>query len=270
VSYAGERRQTFMFHHRDVDLLQRNLAATRELIGEVTSSGIPVREPAEARWVFDDLESGVIEQFLREYSFHPAHADLNPDAMVEFLHRWEDAGYPVRWNLAIVGSSRTAHRYEGRELELGSLDLGLDQPVGLLNRSRLRSSTGDTANIKSLMSSRDRVVDLRGLGPGQAGLRDRELQVLRTEHAPGVGLLAVYPISKASVPLSRVHQEAGSREALDAADDIVGIGIVFPDVPPGAPADLLTGQYVQVDLRGATEERIEQDEAEWERGGEAL
>lgn len=264
VSYAGERRQTFMFEHQDGDVLEGNIRAAKRLLRDATDGG-ESRQPSDSRWVIRDVEASLVERFLREYAFHPQHVDFG-DPMIEFLHRWEAAGYPVRWNVAVVGSSKTKHLYEGDELDLGTIDLGRE--VGLLNRSKLATSPPATANIKSLMSTRDRVVDLEGLRPGEAGQADRDLQRLRTEHAPGVGLLAIYPISRASVPLTKAQREAGTREPLDAVDDVVGVGLVFPDPPPGAPTDSLTGEYVRVDLRGAQEEVIEQDEQEWEQGGE--
>ena len=266
ISYAGERRQTFLFAHRDRDVLLHNLSVARQLLHEAAGSS-RLRRPGPARWVFDDVDRGLVEAFLEQYHFHPEHSDLDAGAMVSFLRRWEDAGYPVRWNVAVIGSSQTVHRYKGGSIDLGTLDLGLGEEVGLLNRSRLKKWKEGTANIKSLMSRRDRVVDLEGLAAGEAGGKDADLRALRQQRAPWVGLLAIYPISKSSVPLSRLQVASDSRAPLEAVEHVIGVGIVFPDPPPRAPLRL-TGQYVRVDLRGVQEKILEQDDDEWGRGGE--
>jgi len=135
---------------------------------------------------------------------------------------------------------------------LGTIDLGLSEEVGLINRARLRS-TKPYADIKSLMSRPDRVVDLR-LSSEQLSGKDDELQALRPL---GKGLLLLYPVSKDSAPLG-----SQVRARLDAAEDVIGVGMVFPDVPPSRGWSEV--DYLAVDLSLVGEPEPEADEAEEE------
>jgi hypothetical protein len=267
ISYAGQRRQTFLFDHQNHDALRSNIQCGHDLVRGLRTMMRP-EQPSPARWVFHGASFELVRSFLQLYRFHPDHADLSGQAILDFLDRWSDAGYPIRWNVAVMGSSQTQHTLNGEPFDLGTIDLGLDVEVGMLNRSRMRKDQSATrANIKSLMSTPDRVVDIRDLGPGEAGRRDAELRALRRVKAPQEGLLALYPVSKDSQPLSAAQLEANSRVALGAVEHVLGVGLVFPDPPLGAPEDLLSSEYVQVDLTGA-DDYIEQDEAEWESAGE--
>ena len=142
---------------------------------------------------------------------------------------------------------------------LGTLDLGLPDTVGLINRARLES-TKPYADIKSLMSRPDRVVDL-GLSPEQLGGNDKDLQALRP---PGKGLLLLYPISRESRP----ERGGNRRTTLDALDEVIGVGMVFPDVPPSRGWSEV--DYVAVDLSLVAEEEPEEEEDAQEELEQAL
>lgn len=265
MSYAGKRRQTFLFAHKDAETLGNNLTATRRLLDTLG----PAERPGPARWVFHDTPPTAVERFLSEYRFHPDQEDLDSDAIIAFLRKWEAAGHPVSWNVGIVGSARTNHTVEGQTVNLGTIDLGLDEPVGLVNRSAMRKvERHDRANIKALMSTRDQVIDLAELTPEQAGGRDAELRQLREEMAPMTGLLVLYPISRASVPLGRSEKRLATRQPLDAVDDVVGVGLVFPEAPSELAGTSLASEYVTVDLSRVEDEYYEQDEATWELAAE--
>jgi hypothetical protein len=76
------------------------------------------------------------------------------------------------------------------------------------------------------MSHEDRVADLSFTPAEVSAMTDTELQEARPA---GIGLLVLYPIDKASTPrfVPEKPNEA-VRTELDAVDDVMGVGLVFP------------------------------------------
>lgn len=244
VSYAGRRLQTILFNHRDRGWLLENREAASNLVrGAVASAGDP-EDIGLGRWMFSDVRVDAIRVFLARYEFHPNAVELQRKAILRYIA--EQNGYEdlVSWNVVLMGRTNSP---------LGKIDLGLAEQVGLINRARLQSAK-PYADIKSLMSRPDRVVDL-GLSKEQLSGKDDELQALRP---PGKGLLLLYPVSKDSVP---VRSEV-RRTRLDAVDDVIGVGMVFPDVPPSRGWSEV--DYVAVDLSLVGEPEPEEDEAQEE------
>ena len=77
-----------------------------------------------------------------------------------------------------------------------------------------------------------------------------ELKQLRAEH--GKGALLLYPISKDSKPIGTKK----TRSPMDAVEDVIGVGLVFPGVGRDRPV-----KYKTVDLTGIAQEELEVDEA---------
>lgn len=242
VSYAGRRLQTILFNHRDADWLLANKEAASNLVrSAVTRVGAP-EDIGLDRWLFSDLPVDTIRVFLDEYAFHPNAVELQREAILRYVEEQNAYDDLLSWNVAVMGRSNSP---------LGNLDLGLPEPVGLINRARLHS-TKAYADIKSLMSRPDRVVDL-GLSPEQLGGNDKDLQALRPR---GKGLLLLYPISKRSRPV----RGGNRRTTLDALEDVIGVGMVFPDVPPSRGWSEV--DYVAVDLSLVGEPEPEEEEQE--------
>src|SRR5262249_48192736 len=104
----------------------------------------------------------------------------------------------------------------------------------------------------------DRVVDLE-LSREQRSGNDEALQALRP---PGKGLLLIYPVSKDSEPL----RGESRRIPLDALEDVIGVGMVFPGVPPSRGWSEV--DYVAIDITAAGEpeheEELEEEDAKEE------
>ena len=234
-SYGGRRFQTFRFTRSDSSVLNSNLQATRRLI--LDASEVSGRSPEKAggnRWVFKDIDKSLICRFLQEYEIHRDHQQLQPGPVLDYLEGRDDpcAQY---WNVAIVGSGSTELNIAGERFVPGSVDLDLPEPVPMVNRARLKGSD-EPADIKALMSRRDRFVDLELASSDWKDLKEEhELEKLRRSHSDGRGLLLLYPISPTSRPTGAALR-ADSRVPFDAPDDVeavIGIGIIFPDPPPG-------------------------------------
>ncbi len=259
VSYGGVRLQTFRFDLDNQDRLLANVDAGRDLISAIAGDGAtPDTVEGSGRWVYRDVPIDRIFTFLQSYEADPSQAPLRRELVLEYLSgRTDDRA--ALWNVAIIGSSKAEHNYAGGIYRPGTSSLGLPHEVTNVVRSRLTSGTG-VANIKALMSTRDRVVDL-GLEPSELKDKDdSDLQALRRTNMDGRGLLLLYPIAKDSVPL----RSSTNREALGSTHDVLGVGIVFPEA--AGPAEQMVEEHVYVGLPPDLFEQVEEaDDEELER-----
>lgn len=224
VSYAGQRLQTILFNHRDEAELDANIDAARRLITDAAASGARFRrrDGKPGWWLARDVPWMHVRQFLSSYRFHRDAVDQNADAMIRFVEKQTERGGITAWNVVIAGYPDDRN---------GTLLLGLPEPANLIVRSRRRIEGLPHANIQSLMSTEDRLADLPdrddelkailNAPAGPRGEREGRVAALRPE---GIGLVVVYPIQAKSRPRS----EGGRRTDLDALDNVIGVGIVFP------------------------------------------
>lgn len=225
VSYSGRRIQTILFNHRDRAWLGENLDATRWLVEQ---TGDAARVPPKASGksgvtVIGPIPSSLVVEFLRRYRFHEASRDLNGSALRTYIQERVADGELTHFKIAIMARARID---EG----LGVVDLGLGVPVAAINRARMADmGAPGYANIKALMSLSDRVVDLPVATKELSGMSAAQVSALRNFSqgrgcGDGTGLLAIYPISAQSRPI-----RGRNRTELDAVDDVIGIGLVFPE-----------------------------------------
>ena len=250
VDYGGTRQQTILFNHRDRGWLRDNIETTRRLLRGLDLGGRP-RHPG--RRVASDVPAGRVMSFLRDYHFQDNARNMKNDQLRAYIDRQREQGRLETWSVALMGAS-TGDR---------SIDLGAG-PVNLITRSRVDLDQ-PWANIKSLVSTVDRVVDL-GLEPGEisraagltpdVALTDKVLRELRDRQRPDTGLLAVYPIDRVSEPGREQKPGQRRRVALDAVDDVIGVCIFFP----GAPTESRAVEYWAAPLEVRPEE--EEDESE--------
>ena len=222
VSFSGRTVQTTRFAHRDEHWLERNLEATRKLFGSALGS---LGEP-ETIWRRHLLHRGVpadqVLKFLDAYEIHHSHGPMSRELLVSYIKRQRAEGELESWNVAMAG------RVKQTEGSLGDLVPG--HPVGLLNRSKLvSSSTPQVANLGVITSRIDMAVDLGleldeivSMNSSKQGERIRELR-----NPPGRGqrmpLLLLYPINPES------PGKSANRQDLDARAPIIGLALVFPE-----------------------------------------
>src|SRR5262249_21940398 len=127
--------------------------------------------------------------------------------------------------------------------------------IKMVRRSRLKEFTGGYADIKTLMSKEHRVVDFSDITQREAR-RQSEDALMRMRGPDEPGLVALYPIDRTSRP---DDANADTREQLDAADDVIGVALVFPGL-----GDEEAVTYMSADLSrlGMTAEDIEEVEEE--------
>jgi hypothetical protein len=216
VSYSGRRLQTILFEHRDRDWLLANQAAARDLV--MSSGGPDVQEIERGRFLYEGVPVEPIERFLEQYRFHPDAQDLVSSRIIQYIQyiRGQNANAElVRWNVGIV--TRADRRWG--DIPLGT---GPERLTGLINRAAVSAISKPHANIKSLMSHEDRVLDLR-LAPDE--VRSKDDAALQKLRPAGIGLLILYPINKDSKP----RTPGESRVPLAAVEHVIGVGLVFPD-----------------------------------------
>ena len=239
ISYWGTHRQTFRFHHRSEAELAANWSAGTRLLEAANERGYHVEGWKSRLW--RGVPKTLILDFLKSYSFHPNHADLQSKVLEPFLEQSDPR--LSTWNIAIV---------EPAEGKLSAKNLGPYGPVRTVRRSKLKDedpSARDSADIKALMSKADVWLDREGSAP--SGDWD-DLKASRQRPDQQVPLLLMYPIDQVSEP----KEASKTRVALAAASDVLGLGIVFPgSITEGA-------SFVSVMLTTHTPEDLDAMEAE--------
>lgn len=232
-SYGGQRIQTRYFR-TDSAWLRANQDAAKKLIARAVQDGSKREDrSAEGRYLFRDVPHNHIVDFLRDYKFHEDSQECNPELIIDYMNkRVRNAGSLRRWNIAIVGNPAST---DDQNFEFIP---GIS--VQRIVRARLKNPESDFADIKTLMSRRDAAIDLAG---APSKLREAEIKAERRRQLPDAGLLVLYPIDKASEP----NPSKKTREALNAAEHVIGVGLVFPQ-PSGE--DSTVESYISADLSG--------------------
>jgi hypothetical protein len=238
ISFWGTHRQTFRFHYRDEGELDSNWAAGNMLLETATERGC-YGHARKAR-VWRGVPKSLILDFFKAYRFHPDHADLQDRVLYPFLEQADPR--LANWNIAVVEAGKGESSLKG---------LGPQGPVRTVRRAKLKDdgpSAEQTADIKALMSKADIWIDQDGTAP--VGDWD-DLKEARRLSIGEIPLLLLYPINRQSEPAPK-----SSRVALDAAADVLGLGIVFPgSVTEGA-------EFVSVQLATLSAEEIDAIDAE--------
>jgi hypothetical protein len=152
--------------------------------------------------------------------------ESDPRLLREYIRDRNSKSKLERWNVAIVGNPKSV---------VGEFPFDDELAVAKVIRARIEGTPDRTADIKTLMSRRDAALDLDVDG---GTLTEADIKRLRRTQLPDSGLLVLYPIDAES-PTKRE-----SREPLNAATDVIGIGLVFPEPPPNEDSEV----YFAADL----------------------
>jgi len=234
ISFEGKHVQTIRFDHQKVGIVRENWSAAMNLVDSARANSTFDSE----KRLFSGVPMTIIRKFLMEYDICDRHFDLKHDMILGYL---EKAGAGLaEWNVAVVCPEHG---------QVSSRSLGFMGQVPTSKRSQLEKS-GDYADIKALMSKRDILTDADEKGAKNGDSWD-DLKAKR----PPVPLLLLYPIeakSKPSIERTNKHGEP-TRIPLDAVDDLMGFGIVFPGSRDQA------GGYFSVDLDIPTPEQLDEE-----------
>lgn len=261
-SYGGRRVQTRYFH-TDLAWLLNNQKAARELITRAArSTNRQDRRPNEGRYIFYKVPHTEVINFLSNYQFHEESKECNAKQLIDYIQqRAQQANSLLTWNVAIIGKP-------SKSLD-GHFEFAPGVSVRMINRSRI-NSTESYADIKTLMSRRDAVVDVSGTNPDP---EEAEIRKIRKQELPDTGLLVLYPIDKDSEPArakkrpDQAGAEPGSfdgsslRAPLGAPAHVIGVGAVFPEVDG---RDSTVFDYISADLSKIEVEREDPSAVEGE------
>jgi hypothetical protein len=223
MSYSGERPQTILFRRKDKAWLEGNVEAVRRFVGRI-SRELP-EEDIRGRPAFRGVAADQVIRFLGEYEFHENSQSVRSEYLTKYINSELKAGALTKWSVVFM---------TGHDLSHTGIDLGLQGPIALMNRSRLETSDDGVANMKAIVSTADRIADLTQeelalvLGPKRVPGTDGELLNLRETALGATGLLCIYPISRASRAAEGGARKGARRVDMDAAADVIGLATFFP------------------------------------------
>ncbi|MEV0060058.1 Z1 domain-containing protein [Nocardia sp. NPDC050718] len=233
-SYGGQRVQTRYFR-TESDWLLRNQTAARTLVSAAGRGGTVEGNGADGHYLIRDVPSEAVVNFLKEYQFHEKSQECDADLMVGYIEkRIRNAGTLRRWNIAVVGKPAID------EADLFDFAPGIS--VGRIVRSQF-AAAADHTDIKTLMSRRDAGIDLDGI---TSNTTEGDIAKARKAQHPDAGLLVLYPIDKISEP----EPSKTRRQALNAPEHVIGVGLVFPTPTDGDSTVAWEADYISADLSG--------------------
>jgi hypothetical protein len=208
ASYGGLRVQTRYFRVADESWLTNNQDAARALVA--TASALGRRDADTPLW--RDVDADAVLKFLAQYKFHSISVDGSADLLIDYVNKRRAENALLHWNVAVLGTGT------GEPFNFGS---GIVVRSSI--RARIKESPDDAADIKTLMSRPDAILDLPDYR--KAGISEDDIRELRQEHLPDHGLLVLYAIDRISRPDPR---NVTSRRPLAAVTEPIGVGLVFP------------------------------------------
>lgn len=194
VNFAGERVQTLRFPQGDTATLRLNLAHTREWIGQL---GAPELVDGQPTWA--DVDAQAVTGFIGEFRLTP-QTSIDPVAVIDYINAQLQHRELVRWRV-LLSCARQANASELWNDGLGVQGL---PRVPLIARTRLKN---DPTNLGVVTDPGDELlgldqVDIRMAEEDLAARRyTSKAQAYRARRPAEEGLLMIYPISPASLPL---------------------------------------------------------------------
>lgn len=208
VGLGGSRIQTFNLPVTDHSALEHNLELTKDFLGEL---GRP-EEVRPQRWLFRGVESESVARFVERMRFVKSMQTFRDKVPSQWIR--ENMGGPD-WNVVLVGNQNAP---EGRVITLKGIE------VGLTVRSLVKDAPVEEGYIKALVSPGDWAVDIPVAHHKDLNVRKaKDLDELRVQYAEGKGLLLIQVVDKDSAPTMK-----DSRRRMEAAEHVVGIGMLFP------------------------------------------
>lgn len=246
ISFSGETVQTILFKHQNEGWLKNNLTAAENLVSELRTNFAPEEQLDNGSRLFRHVSTPTVVRFLEEYKFHE-NSIIGADEgslLRAYIEAESNKNNISHWSVSFFGMNFDKN---------GVRNLGLGSPLNKVSRSKMQLSPEGSANVKALIGSLD-VLNDAGLDADarrelntllKSDFRKRKLILLERRAnlvGPNIGHLAIYVIDKdsrarnaneASIAKehSPEHPSRNRRVDLRAVEDIVGIGIFFPESP---------------------------------------
>ncbi len=218
VSFSGEHLQTIRFNHLDETELKNNWMAAADLVNAATADAAV--QPVSRGRLLKGIPLKTVISFLNSY--RGSRQDLFTRDLIDYIEQEaKRAGDPFhKWNIAVIEP-------QGKDIPSSRSPLGALGTVKLVNRAKLDIPTKpDTADIKALMSKQDVLLDVELKEGESAGADWKDMKRIREDKlGDKTPLLLLYAIDAHS----KAKPGSTTRMALDAAHDILGVGLVFPE-----------------------------------------
>jgi hypothetical protein len=250
VSFEGRRLQTRYFFTDDDQWLASNRNAADALISEARVSSEPLKIPTGT--LIRNVSVSLVKEFVTAYKVHPDSPDLDTQMLIRYIDKCvvEDDPSLEKWSVALVDGDMEA------TVDIGGLSV---TPV---RRARLNDDNDQRADIKTLMSKQDRVLDL-GMNVSEARAMSEDALVDARNDDPVAhdrGLLVIYAIDKISPPNEakpgKPIPARPPRVALAAKDTVIGIGLVFPGDRTGKKT--VEATHLAVDLTDVESDDVDE------------
>jgi hypothetical protein len=226
--YFGSAPQTTYFRHKDYKWLRKNWDVANQLLRKLHFNNIPVAQTTAIN----------IIEFLDNISVHNVHEPaMGPNNLSRFIKNANDNNHLLNWNVAVAS-----------KLSKPDSDPGKLENYQLILRTKLQGPVAgypNDANIKALRSPGDLFIDLNPDKTDTEEVRiskinspGKRVELMRKRNIPEEkrpGLLLLYPIKKSAEPQDKIKD---GREDLDAAHEVLGWSIVFPEAATKNMKDL--------------------------------
>jgi hypothetical protein len=211
LDYSGQHRQTIRFYHKDQKILSGNWNAAANLFAVLDSYRVEDSEQI----LFRNVPENLVRNFFHRYHVHKDHKELSSEFLLGHMDEGSSAG--AKWNIGFFQPTPK------ETVKTSDKTVGKIGHVRMVNRSRLGDGREDMADIKGLMSAKDVLFDCDEPFPADAkkGWTEYKAWRARTENKP---LLLLYCVDKDSRPVGKNSE----RKPLDAIEDIIAFGVVFP------------------------------------------
>ena len=245
IDFGDAEVQTLVFKFKDAEWLKVNIESCRRLIETISADGFtPVTRGKRPHLIFLDIPAERVIGFLREYQIDPSNVEMPSSLLIGYIQDQIRNNQQLKtWNVAIVTVEQAVQ---------GTINLGLEQEVPLINRSRFdRRRLPDLADIKALMSELDVVADVDIESSVLRSMSRKDLRSKRDAYHAGRGLLLLYPIAKTSKP--KKGTISTERRPLEAVEHVMGVAFVFPRVSSGQTTPQ---SYMTADMSSMAREEI--------------
>ncbi|MBY4570363.1 hypothetical protein ACN95_10070 [Gordonia sihwensis] len=249
ISYAGARLQTRFFLRNDEDWLSTNWAAADQLLSQAQRR-VRAVDLHNGGKLFKGVSVSIVRNFLESFQILPDQSDMDTGMILRYIDQQNalDDAQLTSWNVALMSGTGSACSIGGIELTS-------------VVRAPYRDG-GALADIKTLMSKEDLVVDIEDISAATA--RDRteaqlKLERMARHETSSRGLLVLYPIDQNSEPASERSKQV--REKMNAAGPLVGLALVFPKTTYSkSERDSVQSTHIAVELPDHAEEIDTHDE----------
>ena len=242
ADFEGERLQSTEFDLNDVTVLDNNLKLVKSFLAKLEPHHTKKSASQQSGELFTNVSLATVSEFVTRFKTNPQFDELTASAM-----EWaKEKLSKNKWNVVLV---------EGRGPNQTLKDT--DYPVKTVNRAPIENDgqrNPKRLNIRTLMSGTDYILDLKLLDPqfaksGRLSIQDMQKLRREEEHGAGKGLLAIYPISRNSVPQGgRNGRRIPMAEALatidsglvmesDESKPLFGISVIVPYFDRNAQVD---------------------------------